>query len=51
MDKSSWQTLATLAGAVAGLAVLHGLTTQKWSDFHRVAIAVGLMATVVATLD
>jgi len=39
-----WKAVGAIGAVIAGIAVLHGLTTRKWKDAHTLGVVIGLIA-------
>ena len=39
-----WKAVGAAGAIIAGLAVLHGLTSRKWKDIHTLGVVLGLVA-------
>ncbi len=39
-----WKAVGAAGAVIAGIAVLHGLTSRKWRDAHTLGVVLGLIA-------
>jgi hypothetical protein len=39
-----WKAVGAIGAVIAGLAVLHGLTSKRWKDAHTLGVVLGLIA-------
>jgi hypothetical protein len=46
-----WKTVGTAGTVIAGIAVLHGLTSREWRDIHTFGVVLGLAATLAPRLS
>lgn len=45
-----WKPVSAAGTVIAGVAVLHGLTTRRWRDIHTFGVLLGLVANVAPRL-
>jgi hypothetical protein len=47
----NWKQVSAVGIVVAGIAVIHGLTSSKWRDIHTLGVVLGLVAAIAPKLD
>lgn len=45
-----WKAVGAIGTVIAGIALLHGLTSRKWKDAHTLGVVLGLLATAAPYL-
>jgi hypothetical protein len=46
----NWKTVGAAGTVLAGIAILHGLTSRKWRDVHTLGVILGTAAAVAPRL-
>lgn len=44
----SWKEVNAAGTVIAGIAVIHGLTSRKWRDIHTFGVLLGLVAALAS---
>jgi hypothetical protein len=48
--KLDWKTVGAAGTVIAGLAVMHGLTSGKWRRIHTLRVLLGVAAAIALQL-